>query len=57
MLYVKSYFFFFRNCKTLPLKGYYMQKFAVRWHSKTFCKNKACRVGTTTGLLSPARES
>ena len=34
-----------------------MQRVAVRWQSKTFCKNIACRVGTTIGLLSPARES
>ena len=30
-----------------------MQQVAVRWQSKTFCRNLACRVGTTLGLHSP----
>ena len=34
-----------------------MQQVAVRWQSKTFCKNNPCRAGTTKGLLIPARES
>ena len=29
-----------------------MQQVAVRWQSKTFCKNIACHAGTTTGQLA-----
>ena len=36
---------------------FHMQQDAIRWQSKTYCKNLACRAGTTLGLVSPARES
>ena len=33
-----------------------MQKEAVRWQSKTCCRNVACRSGTTIGLVSRGEE-
>ena len=36
---------------------FHMQQDAIRWQSKTYCKNLACCAGTTLGLVSPARES
>ena len=54
MFYVEG---FWKNCKTYPLNGYYMQPKAVRWQSKPSCENVACRASTTLGLVSQARES
>ena len=39
--------YFFKSCKTLPLLV------AFRCESKTFCRNTACRAGTTIDLLTP----
>ena len=36
---------------------FHMQQDAIRWQSKTYCKNLACCAVTTLGLVSPARES
>ena len=33
----------FKNCKTKLLNEHYKLQVAVRWQSKTFCGNIACR--------------
>ena len=50
MFYVKTK----SNSLKIVKFRYYIKQVAVRWQSKAFCKNKACRAGTTIGLLRPA---